>query len=111
MGCSMGKRERRRRRERAGQPPQPLSIPRRHDQWPTYVRYTGDEMTLQLEVLVERRREAEAAVDQEVDRLGVVRLRGGCRTTSHPVGAGPRSALSGGVCTVNSCCGRASERA
>ena len=65
----MGKRERRRRRERAGGPPRPLSIPRRHDQWPTYVRYTGDEMTLQLEVLVERRREAEAAVEQEVDRL------------------------------------------
>src|SRR3954462_4612389 len=65
----MGKRGRGRRRERAGQPPQPLSIPRRRDQWPTYVRYTGDEMTLQLEVLVERRREAEAAVEQEVDRL------------------------------------------
>ena len=63
----MGKRERRRRRERSQT--QPLSLPRRHDARPTYVRYMGDDMTRELELLVERQREAEAAVEGEVDRL------------------------------------------
>jgi len=75
----MGKRQRRRRRQRQRQrqqslakpmpQPPPLSIPRRHDQWPAFVRLEGAALTRELVTLVDHQREAEAAVEREVDRL------------------------------------------
>jgi len=71
----VGKRERRRHRERVLTAAPPLSIPRRHDQQPAFVRYLGDTMTRQLAFLVTQQRDAEAAVEQEVDRLVRVGVR------------------------------------
>jgi hypothetical protein len=65
----MGKRQRRRQRQQSIAKPRPLSIPRRHDQWPAFVRLAGPAMTRELAALVDRQREAEAATDREVDRL------------------------------------------
>ena len=69
----MGKRQRRRDRQQSlAKPmpqPHPLSIPRRHDQWPAFVRLAGAALTRELVTLVDQQREAEAAIDREVDRL------------------------------------------
>ena len=69
----MGKRQRRRQRQQSLAKPMPqppaLSIPRRHDQRPAFVRLAGAAMTRELAALVDRQWEAEAATYREVDRL------------------------------------------
>ena len=65
----MGKRERRRRRERLLTESVTPSLPRRHDARPATVRLAGSAMGLELAALAAQLHEVERAVDDEVARL------------------------------------------
>jgi len=86
----MGKRERRRQRERLVADGASPTLPRRHDVRPAIVRVAGDSLTSALEHLVEQQHAAEEAVELEVNRL--VSLGLGWPQIAHALGVSRQAA-------------------